>query len=131
MDSTLELVLGLLLVFQIKHFVADYLLQNAYMLGKFKKQGWFGPLLAHTSMHGVVTLIIALVYGLEPHQALFLGALDMVIHSVIDKIKADFSARYDKNKDKQFWWWLGGDQMAHHLTHYLIILIISTEVLIG
>lgn len=29
----------LLILFQIKHFVADYLLQGEYMLGKFKP-GW-------------------------------------------------------------------------------------------
>ena len=26
----------LLVIFQFKHFIADYLLQNNYMLGKFK-----------------------------------------------------------------------------------------------
>jgi hypothetical protein len=97
------------------------------MLGKFKKEDWFMPLFAHTSMHGVATLIIALMFGLNPLLSIILGLFDTIVHSIIDRQKVIFSAKYDKNKDKEFWWWLGVDQTMHHLTHYFIIFLILTS----
>lgn len=77
----------LLVMFQIKHFIADYLLQNSYMLGKFKKTKWVLPLAAHCGVHAVYTFIIALsVKGLV--VAAFCATLDFVLHFVMDRIKA-------------------------------------------
>jgi hypothetical protein len=96
----------LLVVYQIKHFVADYLLQGRYMLGKFKPYPHFIlPLLLHGLVHGVFTFLIALT--LQSWQfALFLGFLDMAIHSVVDWAKANPSigGRYvalSKNEMRQ------------------------------
>ena len=77
----------LLIIYQIKHFLADYPLQGKYMLGKFKKSpDYIGPLLAHVGVHGAFTLAIASAFhcGYAPWLAL----LDMVIHFVMDRIKA-------------------------------------------
>jgi hypothetical protein len=79
----------LLVVYQIKHFIADYPLQGRYMLGKFKPYPDFIlPLLSHGAVHGVLTFLIAVC--LKPvHVALVLGLVDMTIHSVVDWIKAN------------------------------------------
>lgn len=79
----------LLVVYQIKHFIADYPLQGRYMLGKFKPYPDFIlPLLSHGAVHGVMTFTIAAF--LKPlHVALVLGLVDMTIHSVVDWIKAN------------------------------------------
>jgi hypothetical protein len=137
-----------LIVYQIKHFIADYPLQGRYMLGKFKPYPDFiMPLLSHGLVHGLFTYFIALF--VKPEHAILLGALDMTIHSVVDWIKANPSiggrfAALSKNEmygilhraknngplpddaalvksNTFFWWALGADQMAHHLTHYLLI----------
>ncbi len=50
----------LLVVFQLKHFMADYPLQNEYMLGKFKAKGWFAPLALHAGVHSLFTCVIEL-----------------------------------------------------------------------
>lgn len=77
----------LLVLFQIKHFVCDYPLQNQYMLGKFKAGlGWILPLLAHTGVHAVATALIALC--VKPEIALQLALFDMVVHFIMDRIKA-------------------------------------------
>lgn len=119
---------SLLVIFQVKHLIVDYFLQNTYMLGKFNRSGWFYPLLAHTSMHGVATLIIALYCGVNNTDATMLAIIDIVLHTTIDKFKVEASKGYDKNKDKEFWWWLGIDQFLHHITHYLLIFAIITHV---
>lgn len=135
----LILILALLVLFQIKHFLADYPFQNEYMLRKFLPSNDFiVPLLAHCGVHGLFTFFIALPFGL--FLALKMTILDIVIHFIMDRIKAspkmlgrfktltasEFPTATGKQKldNKLFWWSLGFDQMVHHLTHYVIIYFI-------
>lgn len=113
---------ALLVIYQLKHFICDYPLQNAYMLGKFEEIGWVKPLLAHTGIHAVATFLIALVFTQMVFLSLSLALFDLVVHFIMDRVKASpkLLGRYDI-KDKRFWWSLGFDQMVHHLTHYAII----------
>lgn len=78
---------ALLVVYQIKHFICDYPLQGAYMLGKFKKAPYFIlPLLAHVTVHGLATFLIALACNSK--HAVALSLFDMVVHFIMDRIKA-------------------------------------------
>lgn len=81
----------LLVMFQLKHFLADYPLQGNYMLGKFKP-GWdfLKPLLAHVSIHMAFTFVILLLCcpWLLMYQIIGLTLLDGVIHFIMDRIKA-------------------------------------------
>lgn len=124
MVSFVDVVL-LLVIFQFKHFLADYPLQNAYMLGKFKPTGWVLPLSAHCAWHFGFTLLIVLVWTGSPVLAVLLGLMDFVIHFTMDRIKAspNMLGKY-KHTEAKFWYALGLDQMVHHLTHYLIIICI-------
>ena len=123
----LTLFFTLLIVFQVKHFVCDYPLQGQYMLGKFKETGWVLPLLSHSLVHGLATLIIALAFGIPTLLAFGLMLLDVIIHFTMDRIKAspNMLGVY-KPHQKAFWISLGVDQTVHHLTHYLIIFFIIT-----
>lgn len=114
----------LLILFQVKHFVADYPLQTRYMLGKFNDTGWVLPLTAHCSVHAVMTAVIA-IFFVSPLAALILAILDFSLHFAMDRIKASpkMLGRFT-NTDPRFWWSLGFDQMFHHLTHYMIIYLI-------
>ncbi len=78
----------LLIVMQLKHFIADYPLQNEWMLGKFKLIGWEKHLAAHCAVHLVFTFIIAMCFGASAVLALKLGLLDFTIHFIMDRIKA-------------------------------------------
>lgn len=122
------LVFTLLVLFQIKHFLCDYPLQRPYMLGKTKEDGWFLPLLAHASVHAIFTFLIVLMFG-GLKLAIILSLADLVIHFVVDRIKASprLGGRF-KPTEPYFWWALGADQMAHHLTHYAFIFIIFMNI---
>jgi len=146
-------MMGLFVLFQLKHFLADYPLQFEWMLGKFK-DGWgfIPPLLAHSAVHGFFTLAICLWF--EP-SLWWLALVDMGAHFVMDRIKAgsrwlgrfkpvssrEFQEisrvkkatgklpqplRKKAQDNKMFWWSLGLDQMVHHLTHYFIIFMLVT-----
>lgn len=118
------IVFVLLVLFQIKHFLCDYIFQGKYMLGKFKDHGWFLPLLSHVLVHVLGTALIIAIYafyiGTSWKAFFILIALDAVVHFTMDRIKVVASKQYTV-QDKEFWWWLGYDQSLHHLTHYVII----------
>jgi hypothetical protein len=136
----------LLVVFQLKHFVADYLLQTKYMLGKFKDANWHTPLLAHVGVHAAITFGIVTWFGFTCHQhyssyilerAFAMAMFDGSVHFVMDRVKASpkllgrfkpltaetyKDASPEKIRSNTFFWWaLGFDQLIHHLTHYAII----------
>ena len=119
-------IFGLLIAFQIKHFVADYPMQGKYMLGKFNKTGWWLPLLIHAFVHGAFTGLILTV--VNPKLGL-LVLFDMFTHFWIDrgKVLINRHVKSASTTDKPiFWWTLGVDQMMHHLVHYIMIYVIIT-----
>lgn len=138
----LTTVFLLLILFQIKHWICDYLLQNRYMLGKFKPGwGFVGPLATHCVVHVVGTLLI--LCCLPPMaftKVALILSLDFFVHFIMDRIKASpkYLGRFEALTKKdfptatleqlrsnvRFWWSLGLDQMVHHLTHYVIIWMI-------
>lgn len=78
----------LLTIFQLKHFIADYLLQGRYMLGKFNRWPHYVlPLLAHIAVHGAFTFSISICI-VNAWVALGLTIFDMVAHAITDRIKA-------------------------------------------
>lgn len=129
----------LLVLYQLKHFVADYPLQGKYMLGKFKPfPDCLGPLAAHAAVHAAFTYLIAKACGSS--VAGLLALLDALVHAGVDYLKANpnLGGRFkpltketypgstpeQQKSNVYFWWALGADQMAHHLTHYGIIALI-------
>jgi hypothetical protein len=87
--STVRSIFLLLIVFQLKHFLADYILQGKYMLGKFRDGwAWVPPLLAHCVVHGAITFVICDILGVGTWLALELMLVDICWHSVMDRIKA-------------------------------------------
>lgn len=96
----LSTVIVLLVVYQLKHFLADYPLQGPYMLKKFLGGwDWVKPLAAHASVHAAFTYFISITYLLffpEKDPGLFYGtffclglaAFDFTIHFTMDRIKA-------------------------------------------
>lgn len=83
----MEAIWILLVIYQLKHFVADYLLQGKYMLGKFKTEGWVLPLLSHALVHGAFTFSIAYFY-LGLRESIMLAFFDTYIHFLVDRVKA-------------------------------------------
>lgn len=97
--SIVAIIFLLLVVYQIKHFLADYILQGEYMLGKFKS-GWdfLGPLLSHVGVHAGMTFMIAIVafQRLDPgmvvragvSMAICIALFDALVHFFMDRLKA-------------------------------------------
>ncbi len=114
------------LLFGVKHVVADYVLQPAWMaMGKERATGWLRPLLAHCLIHGALTTGLLLI--LRPHLWV-LGLVDFAVHVTIDRIKGMILVRYALGfETKAFWTVLGIDQTLHHLTGFALALVIAAN----
>src|SRR3989344_8897257 len=120
MNVNVELLIWLLVFFQVKHFFADFVFQNVWMLQKARPSWDFvPPLTIHCGIHGLSTL--ALVLYVNPRYW-WLALLDFVAHFFMDRIKAGpkYLGRYTDVRGKAFWIAFGFDQMFHHFTHLYI-----------
>ena len=82
-------IFALLVIYQLKHFLADYPLQTDYMIGKFKPDwGFLLPLLSHCYVHALGTYLIALMITSNLGFSTLLSLLDGTIHFVMDRLKA-------------------------------------------
>ncbi len=126
MNLNVELFLFLLILFQVKHFLADFVFQNVWMLQK-ARPGWdfIAPLSIHCGIHGITTL--AVILYLAP-SLWWLAAVDFGTHFLMDRIKAGprYLGRYSDVRSKAFWVSFGFDQMVHHLTHLYICVAIAS-----
>lgn len=110
-----------MVVFQVKHFAADFPLQSRYMLQKTRSDWSFlGPLSLHCGIHALMTLMV--VMAVRP-ELWWLAPFDFVTHFVMDRVKSGprYLGRHNDPKKTGFWIALGFDQMVHHLTHLWII----------
>lgn len=128
----MNLVFLLIVLFQIKHFIADYPLQGKYMLGKFRETGWVKPLAAHAGVHAFFTYAIVgylLIWFEKPGFTWMLFALpafDFITHFTMDRIKAspNLLGRFKDMYDYKFWWCLGFDQLFHHFSDLFIVYVL-------
>lgn len=109
------------LLFRLKHFMGDYLLQTSWMArGKERTEGWATALFAHAGVHALGTMAIAAAFA---PSMMILGTIDLFLHAGIDRAKA--SCRWLTPNQPAFWWAHGIDQEAHHLTHFAYVLAIT------
>lgn len=109
-------LVGCILLFTVKHYVADFLIQTAWIAsGKEARQGWALPLLVHAAGHAGLTL--GIVLAVQP-RLWWLAAIDLVVHVGIDRSKSLFGRWGDWTpQDARYWWLLGFDQLLHQVTN--------------
>lgn len=102
MPDIIRNIFVLLMVYQLKHLLADYFFQTKWMLDKFKP-GWdfLKPLVAHCSVHAAATYFIACTYLFSNPEfdiqygpligtllCVGLAVFDFIVHFAMDRIKA-------------------------------------------
>lgn len=116
-------IILLLVLLQVKHFIADFLLQFPYMIAE-KGTYWAEGGRHHALLHTAGTFLALATVMLESIDlAVYLAFLDGVIHYHIDWVKMNLS-RGLLPSDNAFWAWLGFDQALHQLTYLLLVAII-------
>ena len=114
-------IIILLVLFGIKHFLADFLWQFDFML---RDKGYYGGEggMTHAMLHGLLTFFV-LIGFVRPQDAVTLALIDSAIHYHVDWAKTNLSCGLTV-QDRSFWVWFGLDQTLHYLTYIAIIGII-------
>ncbi len=81
-----------MLLLTVKHVIADFVLQNAWMAyGKDQKHGWALPLLVHCLVHLAVAMALILVIA---PRFWFVAVIDFAIHITVDRAKGLCSSTF-------------------------------------
>jgi hypothetical protein len=121
--SQIAVALGALVLFQIKHFLCDFSLQNEYQLRAKRTYGKFGGAL-HALLHALATLPIFIVLQPTFELALAIVAAETFVHYHIDWLKERIMVERNWGvEDKGYWRMFGVDQMLHHMTYIGIVAI--------
>lgn len=110
--------LALILLLQVKHVLADFILTSGYIIQNRWIYGHPGGLL-HVAIHVAGSLVAFLIAGL-PGLGVLLGLLivEALLHYHIDWTKDNLTRRYALTpKDAKFWWAMGIDQGLHQATY--------------
>lgn len=117
--SVLQGSILILMLLQIKHFLADFVWQTDQML---REKGIYGSRagIYHSGIHASGTFLIFTL--LHPILGIIAGLIDFVAHYHIDwtKVKINGNRNFTP-KDKEFWFWFGLDQLAHQITYLFLV----------
>jgi hypothetical protein len=109
---------------ELKHFIADYLLQPAWILvgkGNLRHPGGY----AHAGLHAALSGVVLLVAGAPPAVLAGLVAAEFVLHYVLDFSKIHYSRGVEAGSNPRGFWALHGvDQLAHQLTYGAMIYVV-------
>jgi hypothetical protein len=119
----------LLVGFQIKHFIADFLAQPDWMLqgkGSLAAVGGY----VHAGIHAACSALVLLIAGVPTWVLVALVVAELVVHYALDFAKAHYSAGVDEvARPARYWAMFGLDQLLHQLTYvamiYLALLSLS------
>lgn len=122
----------LILLFQLKHLLVDFVFQTKYQYsnkGKFMHPGG----LLHSALHGIsTTIVLQFFYSLD--ISILLGILDAFLHYFIDYSKTNITNTYKWCRRENgkliivsnlYFISMGIDQFLHQLTYFIIIYIVT------
>jgi len=112
-------------VLQLKHLIADFLLQP-YAWSAAKDRYLSSKALYHSLLHAILTLIILLIFSVDLYWAALIAGAELAVHYHLDWLKARVVLLYQlTHKDNAFWWALGLDQFFHQITYIAIVYIVA------
>lgn len=121
MSDQVQIVLLALVVLQIKHFVADFILQTPY---QFLNKGVYGHPggIIHAAIHAAGSVLVFLVITPTLPLALAIVAGEFIAHYHIDWLKERTVKRQQwVFPQAEFWWTFGADQALHQFTYVVIV----------
>ena len=122
--TTALLLTGLTLL-QLKHFVADFLLQPTYVFSNKGRYGHPGGLI-HTGIHMLGTVPVLMVLGMGGFMIALVVIAEGIVHYHLDFGKDRVGSRFDmKITEWRYWALFGLDQFLHQMTYVAILWVAS------
>lgn len=111
----------LLIGLEVKHYIADYFLQPAWMLvgkGDWRHPGGY----AHAGLHAALSGVVLLIAATPLPIVAALVVAEWIIHYALDYSKILYSRGVRADSDPRRFWALHGiDQLTHQLTYAAMI----------
>jgi hypothetical protein len=115
------LILLSMLIFQIKHFLCDFVFQSS---NQIRHKGiYLHPAgLQHAGLHMLGSVPALLVLSRAPLPLIVLLLAEFVLHYHVDwtKVRLDTNLRLN-DTNSTYWMIFGGDQLIHQLTYLAMI----------
>jgi len=126
MSPTALLLLSSLALFEVKHFLCDFVLQTAYL---YRNKGIYGHPAGfiHAGLHALGSLPAILLLGPSTGLVATILAGEFLVHYHVDWMKLYIDRRYRLRIDRSAYWIIFGlDQLLHQAT-YLVILVLLAQ----
>jgi len=121
----IALILTGLALLQLKHFVADFMLQPKYVFSNKGRYGHPGGLI-HAGVHMLATIPVLMVMGVGAFTIALVVIAEGIVHYHLDFGKDRIGARWDmKITEWRYWALFGLDQFLHQMTYVAILWIAS------
>ncbi len=117
----MPLILLSLLVFQIKHFLCDFVFQTSDQIRN--KGTYLHPAgILHAGLHALGSIPALLVLSREPLPVAVLVLGEFLVHYHTDWTKAQIDRRLALNDQSSLYWAIfGADQLIHQLTYLAMV----------
>jgi hypothetical protein len=121
---SVEYILFLMVLFQVKHLLADFILQSGWMVRTKGIYGHWGGI-CHSGLHALLSAIVLLFTPLDPAMLAMIVFGEFIVHYHLDWFKDRETKKYGYTATHKGFWTLAGlDQFAHHLTYIAILMIV-------
>lgn len=128
MSLGLSLVFWSLVLFEVKHFACDFVLQTPY---QYRNKGMYGHPggLIHACVHGAGSIPAILVLSDTPWLVATIVIAETVFHYHVDWLKEQINRRLGLSYDDMlFWIVFGADQLLHQMTYVVILAVLARSV---
>ena len=128
-DKMNEFILLMFVGFELKHFVADYLLQFDWMIqgkGSVSRLGGY----VHAAVHAGGSVAVLVIAALPLTFIVAMVVAEFAVHYLLDFGKVHYSKDVSSVQRPRLFWALNGlDQLLHHLTYvvmtYVVVLFLA------
>jgi len=126
-SMTVGVLILLLFLFQLKHFLCDWLFQTPWM---YRNKGTFGHPggIVHAGWQALATVLLLALLTAQPWGMVARLALaEFVIHYMTDWSKMNITRKTGWTpNDSEYWWLTGLDQFIHQMTYIGVIWVVVT-----
>ena len=125
MSPAITLLLASLALFEVKHFLCDFVLQTAYL---YRHKGIYGHPAGfiHAGLHAVGSLPAMLLIGGAPGLVATIVIGELLVHYHVDWLKLYIDRHYRLRIDRSTYWIIFGlDQLLHQATYVVILALLA------
>ena len=125
MSPGASLLLWSLVLFEVKHFICDFVVQTRY---QYMNKGIYGHPggIIHSAAHAAASIPAILVLQNTPSRVAAIALVEFLVHYHVDWSKEQITKRGGLTySDALYWSLFGADQFLHQMTYVVILAVLA------